>query len=112
MGRTLTGATQKGVIKSIQHITGTQSVNGTNVDVTISAVNTSNSIIVSNSEHSGEYGDNDDNGRSWGFNSPAKASFTSSTNVRIDPDDLGRHGYHSYGTRSATFYGSVIEYEL
>lgn len=112
MGRTITGAAQLGNIKSIQHITGSQSVNGTNVDVTISAVNTSNSIIISNSEHSGEYGDDYNDGRTWGFNSPANASFTSTTNVRIDPDDLGQHSTHSYGTRSATFYGTVIEYEL
>ena len=49
MGRTITGAAQLGNIKSIQHITGNISVNGTIVDVTISSVDTSNSIIVSQS---------------------------------------------------------------
>jgi len=111
MGRTITGAAQLGNIKSIQHITGNQSVNGTVVDVTISSVNTSNSIIVSNSEFAGEYGDDDSDGRTWGNSSAANAVLTSSTNVRLDPPDLDQYA-NTYGNRDATFYGSVIEYEL
>lgn len=111
MGRTITGAAQLGNIKSIQHITGNQSVNGTVVDVTISSVNTSNSIIVSNSDYAGEYGDDDSDGRTWGTSSSANAVLTSSTNVRLDPPDLDQFA-NTYGAGDGTFYGSVIEYEL
>ena len=111
MGRTLSGAVKKGNIKSIQHITGNQSVNGTVVNVTISAVNTSNSIIVTNPEFAGEYGDDDSDGRTWGNSSAANAVLTSSTNVQLDPPDLDQYA-NTYGNGDATFYGSVIEYEL
>lgn len=111
MARTITGAAQLGNIKSIQHITGNISVNGTVVNVTISAVDTSNSIIVSNSEFAGEYGDDDSDGRTWGTSSSANAVLTSTTNVQLDPPNLDQFA-NTYGDRNATFYGSVIEYEL
>tara|TARA_B100001559_G_C16460836_1_gene604010 strand:+ start:584 stop:931 length:348 start_codon:yes stop_codon:yes gene_type:complete len=113
MGRRITPVpTVSGTVKSIQHLNCTINESGTDTDISITAVsNTNKAYVVENSQmanHYGgfEYGDRD---RSSGNASKPHAYLTSTTNVKVQSDELDVFGGYSYGTASATFYGSVIE---
>ncbi len=114
MGRFLVGGATTGVIKSIQHFSASQSTNDYTADVTISAVNTSNSVIVANPQWNSEYGSSgyDVVNRSGGGSSPAYATLSSSTNVQVVSDNLDMFSGYTFGTLTGTYYGTVIEYEL
>ena len=107
MPRFLTGTSQKGLIKSMQHITSS-SVNDSTSDVTITAVVINNSVIIPNGQFSSFAGAAANSG---GNSSPLTAEFTSTTNVRIIATDRDHFGIN-YDSKAATFYGTVIEYDL
>ena len=113
MPRFLTGVTQKGLIKSIQHITSSALSNNNFTGVTISAVVINNSVIIPNGQFSSFAGAaaNDQSSHSGGNSSPLTAEFTSTTNVRIIATDRDHFGIN-YDSKAATFYGTVIEYDL
>ena len=112
MPRFLTGTSQKGLIKSMQHITSS-SVNDSTSDITITAVVINSSVIIPNGQFSSFAGAsaNDQSTYSGGSSSPCTAEFTSTTNVRITATDRDMFGAN-YDSKAATFYGTVIEYDL
>ena len=67
--------------------------------------------VVENSGMAGHYGGFEYSNRdvSSGNSSKPAVYLTSTTNVNVHSDDLDVFGGYSYGTRSSTFYGSVIE---
>ena len=84
---------------------------GTNTNISITAVSDVNkAYVVENSGMAGHYGgDQVQTGCFiWKLSKPA-VYLTSTTNVNVHSDDLDVFGGYSYGTRSSTFYGSVIE---
>ena len=112
MPRFLTGTSQKGLIKSMQHITSS-AVNNITSNVTITAVVINNSVIIPNGQFSSFAGAqaNDQANHSGGSSSPCTAAFTSTTNVRIIATDRDMFG-NNMDSKEATFYGTVIEYDL
>ena len=113
MPRFLTGVTQKGLIKSIQHITSSSLSNNNFTGVTISAVVINNSVIIPNGQFNSFAGAaaNDQENHSGGSSSPLTAEFTSTTNVKIEATNRDMFSAN-YDSKSATFYGTVIEYDL
>ena len=112
MGRFKTAQAVSGTVKSIQHITTAVNEGGTNTDISITAVSDVNkAYVVENSGMAGHYGGFEYSNRdvSSGNSSKPAVYLTSTTNVNVHSDDLDVFGGYSYGTRSSTFYGSVIE---
>ena len=111
MGRFLTGVSSGGTIKSIQHISSGTLSNNNYTGITISAVDTSKSIIINNGINNGYAGaaGNDVRHRSGGGNSPLECEFTSTTNVKVTASDRDMF-VRNYYNFSGIFYGTVIEY--
>lgn len=114
MPRFLTGVAQKGLVKSIQHITSSSLAgSGGTSDITITAVVINNSVIIPNGQFNSFAGAqaNDQANHSGGSSSPMTAEFTSTTNVRITATDRDLFG-SNFDNKDATFYGTVVEYDL
>lgn len=110
MGRFAPAQTVTGTVKSIQHASRSISTNN-NYTITISAVDTSKSIINSTGSfvhYAGAQG-NDVRDRSGGQSSPARASFYDSTNILLNVPNIDIFGYN-FGGQSATWAGTVVEY--
>ncbi len=111
MGRFGVGASLEGVVKSIQHISGTRGSNGT-TNVSITAVsNTNKAYVIMASQSSSQYGNqgNDVPERSGGSDSLFGVQLTSTTNVAVSCPNLDMFSGYTMGNRTGTFKGSVVE---
>ena len=67
--------------------------------------------MIENSQMANHYGgfEYGDRNRSSGNATKPAVYLSSTTNVKVQSDELDVFGGYSYGSSNATFYGSVIE---